>query len=187
MSASMLPCRHWNQDYVACIQVAKIVAVDAVEGSSKLWKCMVDVGDVEPRQIVAGLQQHIPREVMLGLTAVTICNLKPAKLAGQLSEGMLLAASSVDTGFVRTLQPPEGAEPGDPVRSTCCLCFARHFRDLHHVSCILGCHMWQCSIQTRLNSACMDAPQIGKTSNVPSIDVNQPWWEVPSRRGTQLV
>jgi methionine--tRNA ligase beta chain len=98
-------------------QAAEVVAVEAVEGSDKLWKCQVDVGDVQPRQIVAGLQQHIPLDTMQGMSAVAICNLKAAKLGGQLSEGMLLAASNEDKSVVKTLRPPEGSAPGDPVRS----------------------------------------------------------------------
>jgi aminoacyl tRNA synthase complex-interacting multifunctional protein 1 len=100
------------------------VQAEAVEGSDKLWKCQVDVGDAQPRQIVAGLQQHIPLDAMQGMLAVAICNLKAAKLAGQLSEGMLLAASSSDKSLVRTLCPPQASKPGDPVsrHNLCCRC-----------------------------------------------------------------
>jgi methionine--tRNA ligase beta chain len=91
------------------------VAVEAVEGSNKLWKCQVDCGDEQPRQILAGLQQHVPLGTMLNCMVVAICNLKAAKLAGQLSEGMLLAASSPDKSVVVPLAPPEGSNPGDPV------------------------------------------------------------------------
>lgn len=100
----------------ADLRVACVLAVEAVDGSDKLWKCQVDCGDAEPRQIVAGLQQYISRDDMLKRSVVAICNLKAAKLAGQVSEGMLLAASSPDKGVVRTLAPPDGAEPGEQVR-----------------------------------------------------------------------
>lgn len=101
----------------SAVQVAKIIAVEAVDGSDKLWKCQVDVGDPQPRQIVAGLQQHISKDTMLGMAAVAICNLKAAKLAGQVSEGMLLAASDAEKTLVRTLCPPVASVPGDPVRT----------------------------------------------------------------------
>lgn len=103
----------------ACMQVARILSVEAVENSDKLWRCQVDVGDEQPRQIVAGLQQHIAADRMTGLLAVAVCNLKPAKLAGQLSEGMLLAASNADKSVVRTLEPPADAAPGTAVRYLC--------------------------------------------------------------------
>jgi methionine--tRNA ligase beta chain len=101
------------------IQVAQVVSVEPVENSDKLWLCQVDVGEEKPRQVVAGLQQYVPREVMQGLQVVAICNLKPAKLAGQLSEAMILAASCMEgeTRIVKTLQVPQGSSPGDKV---CC-------------------------------------------------------------------
>lgn len=98
-------------------QVAKVVSVEAVENSDKLWKCQVNVGGDETRQVVAGLQPYISKEVMEGLVLVVICNLKPAKLAGEVSEAMILAAtSSEDSSVVRTLQPPAGCKPGDKVQ-----------------------------------------------------------------------
>lgn len=93
------------------------MAVEAVQNSDKLWKCQVNVGDEQPRQIIAGLQPYISKSVMEGLSAVVICNLKPAKLAGEVSEAMILAATSTaDPNIVRTLQPPEGCKPGDKVQ-----------------------------------------------------------------------
>lgn len=98
--------------------MATIIAVESVQNSDKLWKCQVDVGDEQPRQIIAGLQPYISKEAMEGLSAVVICNLKPAKLAGEVSEAMILAATSVnDASVVRTLQPPVGCKPGDKVRN----------------------------------------------------------------------
>ena len=91
--------------------------MEAVENSDKLWRCQVDVGDDKPRQIVAGLQQHVPAGEMQDRLCVAVCNLKAAKLAGQLSEGMLLAASNADKTLVRTVQPPANATPGTQV---CC-------------------------------------------------------------------
>ena len=60
-------------------------------------------------QVVAGLKGHIEREALLGSLVVAILNLKPAKLAGELSEAMLLAADAPGAGgreLVRTLMPP---------------------------------------------------------------------------------
>ena len=76
------------------MQVGKVVAVEAVPDSDKLWKCQIDVGDEKPKQIVAGLQQHLSLEQMDGLLAVIICNLKAAKLAGALRSPGLRACCS---------------------------------------------------------------------------------------------
>ena len=67
-------------DIYDCVQAARIVEVEPVENSDKLWLCKVDCGDEKPRQVVAGLQPYVPRDVMQGLSVVTVCNLKPAKL-----------------------------------------------------------------------------------------------------------
>lgn len=100
------------------MQAARVLEVEPVENSDKLWLCQVDCGDEKPRQIVAGLQAFVPRDVMQGLAVVTICNLKPAKLAGQMSEAMILAASCMDgeTKIVKALKPPDGCSPGERVR-----------------------------------------------------------------------
>lgn len=103
------------------MQTARVLDVEAVQGSDKLWLCKVDCGDEQPRQIIAGLQAFVPRDVMQGLNVVTVCNLKPAKLAGQMSEAMILAASCMDgeTRIVKPLQPPDGCSPGERVRAFC--------------------------------------------------------------------
>jgi len=99
------------------LQVATVASVEAVENSDKLWKCQIIVGGGETRQVVAGLQPYISKEALEGLALVVICNLKPAKLAGEVSEAMILAATSAtDPSIVRTLQPPEGCKPGDKVQ-----------------------------------------------------------------------
>lgn len=99
------------------MQAARVLEVEPVENSEKLWLCKVDCGDENPKQIVAGLQAYVPRDVMQGLEVVTVCNLKPAKLAGQMSEAMILAASCMDgdTRIVKTLKPAEGCTPGERV------------------------------------------------------------------------
>ncbi|KAK9816500.1 hypothetical protein WJX72_001059 [[Myrmecia] bisecta] len=104
---------------MANIRVGKIVKLDDIE-SEKLHKCQIDVGNGETKQIVAGLRKYYTSEQMLYRLVVVIINLKAAKLAGQLSEGMILAADAPKAGepddtLVQTLQPPEGSNPGDQV------------------------------------------------------------------------
>ena len=100
-----------------CAQVARIVEVGTIENSDKLYKLKADAGG-ELLQIVAGLRPYITESEMQDRMVVVVLNLKAAKLAGQLSEAMILAADcpSAEGGLhVATLQPPAGAQPGDPV------------------------------------------------------------------------
>ena len=68
---------------------------EKIEGADKLLRLQVDLGE-ERRQIVAGIALHYTPEELLGRTVVMVVNLKPAKLRGVVSEGMLLAASAED-------------------------------------------------------------------------------------------
>ena len=69
-----------------------VLACEAVEGSDKLLKSQIKIGG-ETRQIVSGIAKHYAPEQMVGKTVVVVANLKPVKLRGVLSEGMILAAS----------------------------------------------------------------------------------------------
>ena len=75
------------------LKVGKVKEAVAIEKSDKLIKMQVQVGE-ETRQIVSGIRQWYTPEEMVGKTIVVVANLKPAKLFGTLSEGMLLAAES---------------------------------------------------------------------------------------------
>ena len=77
------------------LRVAKIVAVDHIPGADKLYKLSIDLG-YERRMIVAGIKEFYSPEDLVGKKIVVICNLKPAKLRGVVSNGMLLAAESPD-------------------------------------------------------------------------------------------
>jgi methionyl-tRNA synthetase len=74
------------------LRVGKVVQAEAVPKSTKLLKLQVEVGS-ERRQIVAGIAQHYTAEELVGKLIVVVFNLQPAKLMGQESQGMLLAAS----------------------------------------------------------------------------------------------
>ncbi|AZT89363.1 methionine--tRNA ligase [Caldicellulosiruptor changbaiensis] len=77
------------------LRVAKILEAEKIEGADKLLKLIVDLGD-EKRQIVAGIAKHYSPEQLIGKKIVVVANLKPAKLRGVESQGMLLAASIDD-------------------------------------------------------------------------------------------
>ena len=73
------------------LKVAKVLEAERVEGSEKLLKLQVSLGN-EQRQIVAGLQKYYAPEELVGKKVVIVANLKPAKLKGIESQGMVLAA-----------------------------------------------------------------------------------------------
>ena len=70
---------------------AKVVACERVEGSDKLLKETLRLGS-ETRTVLSGIAQHYSPEEMVGKTVVLVANLKPRKMRGILSEGMLLCA-----------------------------------------------------------------------------------------------
>jgi len=91
----------------ARLKVAKVLAAEPVEGSDKLLKLQIDLGD-EKRQIVAGVAQHYSPAQITGMSIIVVTNLKPAKIRGIESNGMLLAASK---GKKLALVTPDGDLP----------------------------------------------------------------------------
>ena len=75
------------------LRVATILEAERVSGSDKLVKVQVDLGQ-ERRQIVAGIARHYSPEELVGKQVVVVANLKPVTLRGEVSNGMLLAAST---------------------------------------------------------------------------------------------
>ncbi|HHV18267.1 MAG TPA: methionine--tRNA ligase subunit beta, partial [Thermoanaerobacterales bacterium] len=78
------------------LRIAQVLEAEKVKGADKLLKLQIQIGD-ERRQIVAGIAQHYTPEELVGKKIVTVTNLKPAKLRGIESQGMLLAASDKDS------------------------------------------------------------------------------------------
>ena len=93
-------------------QVGEIIACEEVKKSKKLLCSQVKVGS-QVKQIVSGIKQHYSAEEMVGKKVMVLVNLKPAKLAGVLSEGMLLCAEDAE-GNLALMTPeremPAGAE-----------------------------------------------------------------------------
>ena len=100
----------------ANLVVARVEKAMPHPNSDKLIITQLNCGD-HSRQIVAGLQKHVTLETFQGTHVVVIINLKTARLAGETSEGMILAASSPDDDgrMVSPISPPEGSHPGDMV------------------------------------------------------------------------
>ena len=95
------------------LRVAKILACEKVEKSDKLLKLQVDIGS-EKRQIVSGIAKDYTPDDLVGKKVIIIKNLKPAKIRGVESKGMLLASSGKDK--INVIFAPENAEPGEKVR-----------------------------------------------------------------------
>ncbi|MGC9610929.1 MAG: methionine--tRNA ligase subunit beta [Minisyncoccia bacterium] len=94
------------------LKIGKILEAERIEGSDKLLKLKVDLGEPEPRQILAGIGKNYSPEEILNREVVIIANLEPRILMGLESQGMLLAAS--DGGPV-LLRPDREVTPGSSV------------------------------------------------------------------------
>ena len=73
------------------LRVAEVIQAERVAGTDKLLKLKIEIGS-EQRQIVAGIAQEYPPDELLGKKIIVITNLKPVKIRGVESHGMLLAA-----------------------------------------------------------------------------------------------
>ena len=75
------------------ICVGKVISVDKHPDADSLYVEKIDVGEAEPRTVVSGLVQFVPKEELQDRLAVVLCNLKAQKMRGVESQGMLLCAS----------------------------------------------------------------------------------------------
>ena len=95
------------------LKTAKVLTAERVPKSEKLLKLQVSLGS-EQRQIVAGIGKKYEPEALIGKTIVIVANLKPAKLMGIESQGMVLAAGDSEVRGLMTLL--EDVEPGTKVK-----------------------------------------------------------------------
>ncbi|HEU4459846.1 MAG TPA: methionine--tRNA ligase [Methylibium sp.] len=101
------------------LRLAKIVDAARVEGSSKLLKLTLDVGEANPRTVFSGIQSAFAPEQLVGKFTVMVANLAPRKMKFGVSEGMVLAASHADEKAhpgLWLLEPTPGALPGLRIR-----------------------------------------------------------------------
>eukprot|EP01018_Ginkgo_biloba_P009647 Gb_29797 [translate_table: standard] len=102
----------------AQIQVGYVQQVSEHPIAEKLFICRVEVAKGEMRQVVAGLRKFLPASELQGKKVCVVVNLKPAKLAGQLSEAMILAGEASGTDgqlLVKVLEPPPDALVGERI------------------------------------------------------------------------
>lgn len=91
------------------IRVAKILSATKVEGSKKLFKLEVDLGE-EKRTVVSGVAEYYTEEGLIGKEVVIISNLEPKTIFGIESHGMILFAKQEDKPII--LKPEEEVVPG---------------------------------------------------------------------------
>ena len=97
------------------LRVARIVAAERVEGSTKLLRLTLDAGEGRERNVFSGIQSAYAPEQLVGRLTVLVANLAPRKMKFGVSEGMVLAASHADEKAAPglfLLAPDSGAQPG---------------------------------------------------------------------------
>ena len=95
------------------LKIAKVLAVEPVEGSEKLLKLQVDLG-TEQRQILSGIAKWYAPDQLVGKQVVIVANLEPRMMMGLESNGMLLAANG-ESGPV-ILMPERDVPPGTGIK-----------------------------------------------------------------------
>ncbi|MFT7815181.1 aminoacyl tRNA synthase complex-interacting multifunctional protein 1-like [Arapaima gigas] len=95
------------------IRAGRVITATKHPDADLLYIEQVDVGEASPRTVVSALVKHVPLEQMQNRMAVLLCNLRPSKMRGVVSQAKLLCATSPEK--VEMLEPPSGAVPGDRV------------------------------------------------------------------------
>lgn len=95
------------------LRIGKIVEIQKHPDADALYVEKINVGESKPRTIISGLVKHVPIEKMENRLVCVMCNLKPIKMRGITSEGMVMCASTLDK--VEVLLPPPNSVAGDLV------------------------------------------------------------------------
>ena len=97
------------------LRAGKIVGVEDIENADNLFKLKADVGEDNPRVLVAALKPYYTKEELEGKRCVVFCNLEAKVLKGIKSQGMVLAAVNEDKSKVRLIQPDDEVELGSSI------------------------------------------------------------------------
>jgi methionyl-tRNA synthetase len=95
------------------IKVGRILSVEEVEGSEKLYKLAVDFGEEKPRQVLSGIKKFFEKDFLLNKQFAFITNLAPRKMMGLDSEAMILATGEE---FLALLSPTIEVQNGSQMR-----------------------------------------------------------------------
>ena len=102
-----------GQFFETSLKVGTVVEAEEVPKSKKLLKLQIDLGEASPRQVIAGIKEFYTPESLLNTQVCVVANLKPAKLMGMISEGMLLAAKDEDG--LCLIRPEKSKKAGTPI------------------------------------------------------------------------
>ncbi|RUM64135.1 MAG: methionine--tRNA ligase [Sulfurospirillum sp.] len=102
-----------DQFFQTKLKIGTILEAEEVPKSDRLLKLKVDLGEAEPRQIIAGIKEYYAPQDLIGTQVCVVSNLKPAKIMGNLSQGMLLAAK--DKNGLSLMRPEQPKQSGTPV------------------------------------------------------------------------
>jgi tRNA-binding protein len=97
------------------LRVATVLECKPHANADKLLVLQIELANGERRQICAGLRQHYAPEQLIGKQLVVVANLAPRQMRGEVSQGMLLAASDPATNKVVVVTPMEGVAAGSKV------------------------------------------------------------------------
>ncbi|MGA1866090.1 MAG: methionine--tRNA ligase [Thermoplasmatota archaeon] len=97
------------------LRVGTIISVEDHPNADRLYVLKVDTGEEEPRTLVAGLKLFYTKEEMEGRRIIVVVNLKPAKMRGVVSNGMLLAAENDEVVALLTVDPDKEIPPGSKI------------------------------------------------------------------------
>ncbi|MBN1540091.1 MAG: methionine--tRNA ligase [Candidatus Thermoplasmatota archaeon] len=97
------------------LRVGTILSVEDHPNADRLYVLKVDIGEEEPRTLVAGLKRFYKKEEMQGKSTIIAANLKPANMRGVVSNGMLLAAESNEVVGLLTVDPDRELPPGSKI------------------------------------------------------------------------
>lgn len=100
------------------LRVATITACEYHPNADKLLKIQLDDGTADGRQVCAGIRGYYEPEELVGKQVIIVANLEPRTIRGEVSDGMILAASNMRDGAERdviVLQPQRPANPGSAV------------------------------------------------------------------------
>lgn len=97
------------------LKVAEVINCQKVEGADKLLQFRLDAGDDQDRQILSGIAEFYPDpSELIGKKLVIVANLKPRKMRGLISQGMILSAEAAD-GSLQVIEAPKGIPNGSEV------------------------------------------------------------------------
>lgn len=103
-----------DEFFKVSLKVGTILEAEEIPKSDKLLKLKVDVGEENPRQVIAGIKEFYAPADLVDTQVCIVANLKPAKLMGNLSEGMILAAK--DENGLHLMRPETTKKSGTPVK-----------------------------------------------------------------------